>query len=61
MEIYQQLWFIIVLFFSIVILLFSCDAMAIQDKTLVMYLPFEEGKGDETKDISGNNNVGKIN
>ncbi len=59
--IYQQLWLIsVVLFFSIVMLLFSYDVMAIQDKSLVMYLPFEEGKGNETKDISGNNNSGKI-
>ncbi len=27
---------------------------------LVLYLPFDEGSGDKTKDVSGNNNDGKL-
>lgn len=59
---HRRFWLIaIILFFSVKMLFDPCNVMAIQDKSLVMYLPFEEGKGNETKDISGNNNSGKIN
>jgi hypothetical protein len=36
------------------------EADAAGDKNLVLYLPFDEGKGAEVKDLSGNGNNGAI-
>ena len=44
---------------SLIVLSLSI-AEAMKDKPLVMYLPFEEGQGDTTKDLSGNNPPGKL-
>lgn len=37
------------------------SAKAVDDKDLVLYLKFDEGKGAEVKDLSGNDNHGTIN
>ena len=42
------------------ILSFPSVTKAIQDKSLVLYLPFEEGSGNTTKDLSGNGNAGAV-
>jgi len=41
-------------------MMFSFVASSIDDKSLVLYLPFNEGKGTVAKDYSGNGNDGVI-
>ena len=41
-------------------LLLSSVAVAANDPSLVLYFPFDEGKGDIANDASGNNNNGKL-
>ena len=49
------------LLIGLVVLGFSCIGEGLaQGKGLVLYLPFDEGKGDIVKDISGNGNDGTI-
>lgn len=49
------------LLFATIFLLCFQNAGHAFDKSLVLYLPFEEGKGDIAHDISGNENHGDIN
>jgi len=53
-----------VLKISIMVVLFtailSCMVMAMDKTDLVLYLNFDEGKGDKTKDLSGNGNDGML-
>lgn len=38
------------------LMLYSAGSLMAQDKSVVLYLPFDENKGNVTKDISGNGN-----
>lgn len=48
------------LFVASFVFLLSSIGQAIDDESLVLYLPFNEGTGDITQDQSGNNNDGAI-
>jgi len=42
------------------VLMLSFYGEAAKDESLVLYLPLNEGKGEEVKDLSGNENHGKL-
>ncbi len=42
------------------VLMLSFYVEAVKDESLVLYLPLDEGKGKEVKDLSGNENHGKL-
>jgi hypothetical protein len=48
------------LFVASFVFLLSSIGQAIDDESLVLYLPFNEGTGDITQDQSGNNNDGTV-
>lgn len=48
-------------FVLVLIMMFSTTSKAIEDETLVLYLPFEEGKGEITKDQSQTGLEGSLN
>jgi len=50
----------VLLLLALVLCLFSYNALALDKKGLVLYLNFDEGKGDTAADLSGNNNDGKL-
>ena len=50
----------IILVLALGLSLLSFAALALDKKGLVLYLNFDEGKGDKATDISGNNNHGKL-
>jgi len=52
--------FSIILAVCFVVTLFPLSALSVVDPTLVLYMPFEEGVGETTKDMSGKGNDGKL-
>ncbi|MBC8235435.1 hypothetical protein H8E77_38300, partial [bacterium] len=52
--------FLVLLVASFVFLISSVE-QAMKDESLVLYFPFDEGTGNTTKDLNGNENHGTIN
>lgn len=57
---FHRLFVLLLTFYLCLFLIVSFPSVtkAIQDKSLVLYFPFEEGSGNATKDLSGNGNTG---
>ena len=56
---YKHLSTIILVLLSFTLTL-AQDSYAVQDENLVLYLPFDEGKGDMAKDTTKHKNNGQL-